>query len=412
MVEGELAEITASIDILSILDIKEVENVISLQLQLQLSWIDNRLTMSNLKDDKNLNTLTLDFRSRIWIPEIVFYNTQDKMESKNDKKAFATITREGGFVPSPGSQLENAYIFKGAENPITISRVYDSEFLCEFNMASFPFDTQICSVVMVMKGNSGNFVRMVKGALNYLGPIDLTQYFIKKVTMSETTILSDTFAVKVDIVFGRRILATILTTYLPTFLLCIVCFSTNYFKAFFFEAVVTVNLTSLLVLTTLFISVFNSLPTTAYVKMIDLWLIFNLLVPFFEVLLHTFIDSLREEARDINHHGKSVSIGDHEKSEAATHPKISTNGKVFKMSNKVRPDTSRNIDLISRDEEKEVKARKEYYDHAGSSNERHMKIATKVARVGLPVVFFAFIVLYFVIGMTYYLDQYEGDAQE
>ena len=51
-------------------------------------------------------------------------------------------------------------------------------------------------------------------------------------------------------------------------------FTTNFSQDFFFEAIVTVNLTSLLVLTTLFISVSGSLPQTAYVKMVDLWLIF------------------------------------------------------------------------------------------------------------------------------------------
>jgi len=70
-------------------------------------------------------------------------------------------------------------------------------------------------------------------------------------------VLNGKASVKVDIIFGRRVLATILTTYLPSILLCLVCFSTNFFQAFFFEAIVTVNLTSLLVLTTLFISVFN-----------------------------------------------------------------------------------------------------------------------------------------------------------
>ena len=47
----------------------------------------------------------------------------------------------------------------------------------------------------------------------------------------------------------------IMTTYLPTILILIIVYITNFFKAFFFEAVVTVNLTALLVLTTLFISV-------------------------------------------------------------------------------------------------------------------------------------------------------------
>ena len=63
--------------------------------------------------------------------------------------------------------------------------------------------------------------------------------------------------------------------------------ATNYFKAFFFEAVVTVNLTVMLVLTSMFVNVSNQLPKTSYVKMVDVWLIFNLILPFMEVLLHT-----------------------------------------------------------------------------------------------------------------------------
>ena len=67
---------------------------------------------------------------------------------------------------------------------------------------------------------------------------------------------------------------------------------------------VTVNLTAFLVLTTLFISVSGKLPPTAYVKMVDIWLIFTQMVPFIEVLLHTFMDCMREEEdRVINHHG-------------------------------------------------------------------------------------------------------------
>ena len=65
-----------------------------------------------------------------------------------------------------------------------------------------------------------------------------------------------------------------MTIYLPTVLILCIVYATNFFKEFFFEAVVTVNLTALLVLTTLFISVSESLPPTAYVKMVDIWLIF------------------------------------------------------------------------------------------------------------------------------------------
>ena len=102
----------------------------------------------------------------------------------------------------------------------------------------------------------------------------------------------------------RRLLGTILTVYIPTLLLITISHMTNYFKPFFFEAVVTVNLTVMLVLATMFISVSENLPKTSYIKMVDVWLIFNLMIPFFEVrksrinvfltskvFLRTFIDN-------------------------------------------------------------------------------------------------------------------------
>ena len=63
------------------------------------------------------------------------------------------------------------------------------------------------------------------------------------------------FLYKINIFLGRRLLPIIMTTYIPTILLSIISHATNYFKPFFFEAQVTVNLTSLLVMVTLFVNV-------------------------------------------------------------------------------------------------------------------------------------------------------------
>ena len=56
-----------------------------------------------------------------------------------------------------------------------------------------------------------------------------------------------------EIVFKRRLTNELLTTYLPTFLLLLMSYATTFFKSFYFEAAVTVNLSILLVTTTLFI---------------------------------------------------------------------------------------------------------------------------------------------------------------
>ena len=109
--------------------------------------------------------------------------------------------------------------------------------------------------------------------------------------------------VKVSIQLGRRLLGTILTVYVPTILLNVIGHATNYYKDFFFEAVVTVNLTCMLVLVTMFISVANSLPKTSYLKMMDYWLIFNLILPFLEVVVHTYMemqDDNDEKFHDMN----------------------------------------------------------------------------------------------------------------
>ena len=37
----------------------------------------------------------------------------------------------------------------------------------------------------------------------------------------------------------------------------------------------------------------ESLPATSYIKMIDIWLIFNLIVPFVLMIIHTYMDTLR-----------------------------------------------------------------------------------------------------------------------
>ena len=64
----------------------------------------------------------------------------------------------------------------------------------------------------------------------------------------------------------------------------------------------------------MFINVSNSLPKTSYMKMVDAWLLFNLLYPFIVVLLHTYMDTLRNDGeREINHHGKSIKINEENK---------------------------------------------------------------------------------------------------
>ena len=85
----------------------------------------------------------------------------------------------------------------------------------------------------------------------------------------------------------------VLTTYLPTALLIIISYSTTFFSEGYFEANLSVNLSVMFVMTTLFVSVMEKLPQTSYIRMVDVWLIFGQLFPFLEVVLVTYIEHFR-----------------------------------------------------------------------------------------------------------------------
>ena len=103
----------------------------------------------------------------------------------------------------------------------------------------------------------------------------LTMYVITKWSLEYRNRESPEEGIQVMLILKRRIINELLTSYLPSILLIFISYSTTFFRPFYFEASVTVNLTTMLVLTTIFIAVMDKLPSTAYIKMIDTLLIFG-----------------------------------------------------------------------------------------------------------------------------------------
>ena len=114
-------------------------------------------------------------------------------------------------------------------------------------------------------------------------------------TITDLRLEKDEKQVYMMISLKRKIQTEMLTTYLPTLLLLAVSYATTFFKPEYFEASLTVNLTIMLVMTTIFTSKIEELPPTSDTKMIDFWLIFSLLVPFAFTLVQTAIECYREE---------------------------------------------------------------------------------------------------------------------
>ena len=109
------------------------------------------------------------------------------------------------------------------------------------------------------------------------------QYRVQAVRVSKAR----TGDIMIEVELGRDFTSIFTITYLPTILMNIINQATNYLdNAEHLELIITVNITSLMVLSALYISVSNSLPATSDIKHVDIWLLFSLFIPFCFVLLN------------------------------------------------------------------------------------------------------------------------------
>ena len=215
-------------------DIQEVAQYLELKLKISLQWMDARVSFYNIKPDEDMNMLSLDEQLTLWTPTIVFWNTKEQLRTINDKSTFASVKREGKGSIIDKEVNEDIEVYSGSENGITISRVYSMQFFCEYQMAWYPFDQQVCHVEMVMDGVLDKDADLQPGSLLFSGPKELTQYFIKDTFIRKSQVQTKV-AVVISITLGRRLLGTFLTVFFPTILLNVIGYSTNFFKAFFFE---------------------------------------------------------------------------------------------------------------------------------------------------------------------------------
>ena len=184
-------KVELSVRLQSILNLDEIGQIMFVKYVLLAKWTDPGLKFHNLKIDANQNVLSEIEWSRIWVPRVIFDNTEATEKSIMDEDAIIRVLANENFIHTTTDihHHQNIYVFDGKNTNLEKSRAYNTEFLCKYSMAWYPFD-------------SSSSLRLI--------------------------------------LFSR------------------------------------------------FISVSNALPKTSYVKMIDLWLLFNLTIPFAEVAICIF----------------------------------------------------------------------------------------------------------------------------
>ena len=148
---------------------------------------------------------------------------------------------------------------------------------------------------MALGSGSNATVELIPGELNMKQDLNMAIFYITNWKMDFKTHGKE--GLQISITMRRKLTSELMTTYFPTLLLTAITFATTFFKPFFFEAALSVNLTTMLVMTTIFISKMESLPPTSDIKMIDIWLVLCQMVPFAEVMLLTAMEYNREDKK-------------------------------------------------------------------------------------------------------------------
>jgi hypothetical protein len=262
--------ISISVVILGLLGIDINNNLFTVKFQMVLGWNDYRLTMLNLLNDSDSNSLSYDQWSNIWVPVIKFNNSRESVlsnEISNDDSSSVFIVRRGKFNQDNRNSLQQDFIFNGSQQVLFKRSFYTVDFICTYDLQWYPLDSQFCKMNLSVMATASQTINIIPGGLFAF----LTDFGIGSFNMSHFTYMissdNDSQMVVLGFQFQRQYGPVFLSTVLPTLVLTIINQITNYFLGpEMFESIVAMNATVLMTLSSIFISYFQTLPPSNTIR--------------------------------------------------------------------------------------------------------------------------------------------------
>ena len=296
--------IKAFVSVLKVLDISQEKSTFTLYFWLRLKWFNPTLEFYFLKENYELNNkyLTVDMMDDgnfdVIMPHPTFLHLYESHITTLDEAVYvgkrAQPTMDNGylFMDSSKSSWET---YKGSENPYIKESLHHAEFTCSFdNIQNYPFGFQDCSFEFFLIRSTA---KLVAGVIQYQGSHVVGQYVIDNWSLScgkaeETRIegcpdCKPIFPCKVTVTMKRNLLSVIVITFIPPFLMNVINQASVYLKGDSkYDLIITVNITIMMVLASIYLSVSGSLQSTPSIKPVELYLVFNLFYPFLVITVN------------------------------------------------------------------------------------------------------------------------------
>ncbi|XP_071530506.1 uncharacterized protein [Panulirus ornatus] len=279
-------ELVPSLTLTRIAEVDDINMAITLEFWLSLTWIDNRLKLRHLNEKKKDTILSEVDAQKVWQPRYQLVNLdggQKELLSNN------LMVRSANNATTPHfNSVDMDPVYLGAANKISLNQRYIARVTCYFELYAYPFDSQVCSIDIDLPPAYEDYVRLSveEGSTTYTGPRVLSKYTVTSVKFSES---SGGSQMSIELELSRRQGMVVLSNFLPSAMLLVVSWATLFLKLEELNVRAIMSLTTLLVLYTLFSNMSRSLPSTAAIKLIDIWFFFIIFVLFINIMIHVFL---------------------------------------------------------------------------------------------------------------------------
>ena len=162
----------------------------------------------------------------------------------------------------------------------------------------YPLDTQMCTGVISLPWKNNKTVALKTSAapISMIGPRVLTTFTVMNLSaISERTETGSKFVFTVTL--ERIWISSFITTFLQTFVLWFLVYLTLFIDVTDFNNRFMGAITGFLVFASLLSSIFGSLPTSAGIKLADIWLLFFMIMIILVIIIHIIIEYQQRESQ-------------------------------------------------------------------------------------------------------------------
>ena len=163
--------------------------------------------------------------------------------------------------------------------------------MCSFNQIEwYPFGDQECVFGFSIQGTDNRMTDLINDTFTEPQEKSVGEYSIKKWVYEKILTISGENRIEVKMVLSRKFFGIFMVTYLPTILMNIINQASNHITGDTkYDMIFTINITSMMVLASIYLSVSSSLPSTPTIKPVEWWLLFNLGYPFLVIIVNILV---------------------------------------------------------------------------------------------------------------------------